>query len=63
MKKKGLFICGMMFLSCGSILVSCQNDDILLSSVNEEIFNPDDAIYVLMIALAIDAQKCSRDRN
>ena len=28
-----------------------------------EIFNPDDAIYVLMIALAIDAQKCSRDRN
>lgn len=34
-----------MFLSCGSILVSCQNDDILLSSVNEEIFNPDDPKY------------------
>lgn len=28
-----------------------------------EIFNSKDAIYVLMIALAIDAQKCSRNRN
>lgn len=28
-----------------------------------EIFNPNDAICVLMIVLAIDAQKCSRNRN
>ena len=26
-----------------------------------DIYNPDDALYVLMLVLAIDAEKCSRD--
>ncbi len=28
-----------------------------------DVFNPDDALYALMLVLAIDAEKCSRDNN